>query len=171
MDILYTITTIITTTKLTNTKIKLQSKDGVVFEVDPEAVKVSSTIRHMLEDVEEQELGGGHKEEGEEAPPIILPVEPAPTKKPRTNADNKPPPIDERFKLWSDLDQQALFRLILAANFLDIKPLLDLTCDAVAKMIQGKTPEEIRQTFNIENDFTPKEEEQKKKEIEWCLDL
>jgi S-phase kinase-associated protein 1 len=27
-------------------------------------------------------------------------------------------------------------------------------------MIKGKTPEDIRKTFNIKNDFTPSEEEQ-----------
>merc|ERR1712048_621191 len=31
-----------------------------------------------------------------------------------------------------------------------------------------KTPEEIRKTFNIKNDFTPSEEEQVRKENEWC---
>lgn len=69
---------------------------------------------------------------------------------------------------FCEVDQSTLFNMILAANYLDIKPLLDLTCKCVANMIKGKTPEEIRQTFNIKNDFTPEEEEQIKKENEWC---
>ncbi|OWF34583.1 S-phase kinase-associated protein 1 [Mizuhopecten yessoensis] len=55
-----------------------------------------------------------------------------------------------------------------AANYLDIKGLLDVTCKTVANMIKGKSPEEIRKTFNIKNDFTPAEEEQVRKENEWC---
>jgi len=35
-------------------------------------------------------------------------------------------------------------------------------------MIKGKTPEEIRKTFNIKNDLTEAEEEQIRKENEWC---
>merc|ERR1719495_2106981 len=67
-----------------------------------------------------------------------------------------------------DLNQGTLFELILAANFLDIKGLLDVTCKTAANMIKGKTTEEIRQFFNIENDFTPSEEEQITRENEWC---
>jgi len=68
------------------------------------------------------------------------------------------------------MPQETLFELILAANYLDIKPLLDLTCAQVASMIKGKTTEEIRKQFNIVNDFTPEEEAQVREENRWCED-
>jgi len=37
-----------------------------------------------------------------------------------------------------------LFRLILAANYMDIRDLLNLACAKVASMIKGKSPDEIR---------------------------
>lgn len=67
-----------------------------------------------------------------------------------------------------NVEQVLLFELILAANYMDIKPLLDLTCATVASMIKGKTPEEIRTTFNISNDFSPEEEAQVREENKWC---
>ena len=63
---------------------------------------------------------------------------------------------------------RTLFQLILAANYMDIKSLLDLTCAKVASMLKGKTPEEIQKTFNIVNDFTPEEEAQVREENKWC---
>ena len=62
------------------------------------------------------------------------------------------------------------FELILAANYLDIKALLDLTCAKVASTIKGKSPEEIRTQFNISSDFTPEEEAQIREEQKWCED-
>ena len=47
----------------------------------------------------------------------------------------------------------------------ETKGLSDVTRKAVANMIEGKSPEEIRKTFNIKNDFTPAWEEQIRKEL------
>ncbi|GMH72437.1 hypothetical protein TrLO_g15558 [Triparma laevis f. longispina] len=76
--------------------------------------------------------------------------------------------VQSWYSEFVDVDQELLFELILAANYMDIKPLLDLTCATVASMIKGKTPEEIRKTFNIVNDFTPEEEAQVREENKWC---
>ena len=69
------------------------------------------------------------------------------------------------------VEQSMLFDLILAANYLDIRSLLDLTCKTVANMIKGKTPSEIRATFGIEKEFTDEEREQVRKENEWVEEL
>lgn len=61
-----------------------------------------------------------------------------------------------------------IFELILAANYLDIPGLLDLCCAKVASEIRGRSVEEIRSIFQIENDFTPEEEQQIRDENRWC---
>jgi len=157
------------------TTVKLQSSDEQEFEVDRAVAEMSVTIKNMLEDMEGV---------GSEAP-IPLPnvtgkilakvIEYCkyhlehPTPQSEEKKDEKRTddiiPWDSEF---CKVDQATLFELILAANYLDIKPLLDLTCKTVANMIKGKTPEEIRKTFNIKNDFTPEEEEQVRRENEWC---
>jgi len=94
--------------------------------------------------------------------------------------DYKPPPkplttnkISDLTSEWyakfmTQFDHETLFEIILGANFMNIKPLLDLSCATVASMIKGKTPEEIRTTFNIVNDFSPEEEKKIREENKWC---
>jgi S-phase kinase-associated protein 1 len=65
------------------------------------------------------------------------------------------------------VEQNLLFELVTAANFMDIKPLLDLTCLAVAVLIKGKQAGELRAMFNISNEFTPEEEAQVREENKW----
>ena len=74
---------------------------------------------------------------------------------------------DDYVKFVNLLTQEELFDLIHAANYMDIPPLLDLTCAKVASMIKGKTPNEIRRSFNIVNDFSPTEEAQLREDNSW----
>ena len=67
-------------------------------------------------------------------------------------------------------DHTLWLELINASNYLDIIPLLDLNMQLIASILKGKKPEEIRQCFNIKNDFTPEEEEAIRKENEWMDD-
>ncbi len=73
-------------------------------------------------------------------------------------------------KAFCDVDQAILFQLMIAANYLDIKALLELTCKTVASMINGKAPDEIRALFNITNDLTPEDEEKMRADYGWSLD-
>lgn len=60
--------------------------------------------------------------------------------------------------------QEFLFKLLLAANYLNIRPLLGLCCAKVASLMKGRTPDQIRAVFNIRNDYTQAEEEEVRKE-------
>lgn len=85
------------------------------------------------------------------------------------NLSELTPALDPWDVNFVSCEQDVLFEIILAANFMDIRPLLDLACAKVASMIKGKTPEEIRKTFNIKNDFTPEEEAAIREENKWCV--
>jgi S-phase kinase-associated protein 1 len=64
-------------------------------------------------------------------------------------------------------DQDMIFDLMLAAHFMDIKPLLDLTTVTVATLMLDKTAEQVRATFDLPNDFTPEEEQELIRENRW----
>ena len=69
--------------------------------------------------------------------------------------------VDQWYAEFIDIaDIDELRELIMAANYLDNKPLLELACAKfAAAYIKGKTVEEIRKGVGIVNDFTPEEEE------------
>lgn len=156
-------------------KVKLLSSDATEHEVDKDVAIMSGTVKNTLDDI------------GDIDAPVPLPnvtgkilskvIEycqyhyenpiPESEAKKYENRMGNIIPWDAEF---CKVDQATLFELILAANYLDIKPLMDLACKTVAGMLKGKTAEEIRQTFNIKNDFTPEEEMQVLKDSDWCED-
>ncbi|XP_072963790.1 SKP1-like protein 21 isoform X1 [Typha angustifolia] len=70
----------------------------------------------------------------------------------RSNKERKS--FDEKF---IRIDTKQLCELTSAADSLQLKPLVDLTSRALARMIEGKTPEEIRETFHLPDDLTEEE--------------
>jgi S-phase kinase-associated protein 1 len=151
-------------------QVTLQSQDGQEFKVEVNVAEMSETIKNLIEDAGVDQAVPLPNVTGKILSKVVEYC--------KYHVDN---PIEDKKdgeKRTDDIigwdldfckvDQPTLFELILAANYLDIKDLLDLTCKTVANMIKGKTVEEIRKTFNIKNDFTPEEEEQVRKENEWC---
>ena len=150
--------------------ITLKSIDGqVAVEVERTIAEKSKVIREMLEFTQEADEGQEaiisdipnlqvsgdiltkvvdwiryHKDEAQES-----------TEEPGTR---KRPELSQWDKDFLNVERSVLFDLILAANYLEIKGLLDITCAEVSKMIEGKTAEEIRQKFNIVNDLADAEE-------------
>ncbi|XP_010550803.1 PREDICTED: SKP1-like protein 1B [Tarenaya hassleriana] len=154
-------------------KIALKSSDGETFEVDEAVALESQTIKHMIED--------DCADNGIPLPNVTSKILSKVIEycKKHVDASVKTETAttystDDDLKNWDaefvKVDQATLFDLILAANYLNIKGLLDLTCQTVADMIKGKTPEEIRKTFNIKNDFTPEEEEEVRRENQWAFE-
>ncbi|CAE7367978.1 sconC [Symbiodinium sp. KB8] len=156
-------------------KITLSSQEGTRFEVPLRVANMSKLVETMTEDGDTEEevplmdvkasvlekviqFCTHHADPANAFPDIEKPLKTA-------NLAEVVPQWDASFV---EVEQEMLFELILAANYLDIKPLLDLTCAKVATMMKGKTPEEIRKVFNIKNDFTPEEEAQVREENRWC---
>ncbi|XP_043707040.1 SKP1-like protein 1A [Telopea speciosissima] len=182
---------------MSSAKVFLKSSDGETFEVDESVVRVSETLKNMIEDgcvddtitlpnvnskilpkvieyCKKQVTDNGSSKkkmkttingDGDEKGKKALPGEGEDFWKRKAEV--------EELKKWEaeymDIDQQVLYELMLAANYLDIKGLLDIAAEKVASMIRGRTPEQIREVFNVKNDFTPEEEEEIRKKNSWAF--
>ncbi|KAL9683223.1 hypothetical protein QQ045_015042 [Rhodiola kirilowii] len=62
------------------------------------------------------------------------------------------------------VDPTTIFDLMMAANYLDINGLLDLTCQTFADKM---TEELFKKIVSIKNDSTPEEEEEVRRENQW----
>ncbi|XP_044504068.1 SKP1-like protein 21 isoform X2 [Mangifera indica] len=62
--------------------------------------------------------------------------------------------FDEKF---IRMDTKRLCELTSAADSLQLKPLVDLTSRALARIIEGRSPEEIREIFHLPDDLTEEE--------------
>jgi hypothetical protein len=92
---------------------------------------------------------------------------------PLVNEENKLSEFDKSF--WNELEnaepeKKKLYDVISAANYLDMKYLLDSGCQYIADLMKGKKPDQIREMFGIENDFEPEEYAKIVEETKWAFE-
>ncbi|CAI0413096.1 unnamed protein product [Linum tenue] len=146
--------------------ITLKSSDGESFEVEEAVAMQSQTIKHMIED--------GCAGDGIPIPNVTGAILAKVLEFCKKHQHHAPDPDAEELKKWdaefAKVGQDTLYDLLMAANYLNIKDLLDLICQTVADIIKGKKPEEIRSYFKIKNDFTKEEEEEIRRENQWAFE-
>ena len=154
-------------------KVKLSTMDGEVVEVDKEIACKSILVKGIVDDSGIEDEIPLHSVKKAILDKIIVYCTyihqnaPPEIEKP-LRSNNLSDVVNEWYANFVNLEQEVLFELILAANFMDIKSLLELTTAKVASMIKGKSIPETRKFFNIENDFTPEEEAQIMDENKWA---
>ncbi|CAF2113101.1 unnamed protein product [Brassica oleracea var. botrytis] len=154
--------------------IVLKSSDDESFEVDEAVVLQSQFLSHVVEDCTAPE----HKIENVTGKILALVVEYCKNHVAVVDggANSSSAASADALKKWDDkfikqMDLSTVYDLITAANYLNIKGLLDLTCQGVADVIAAcKDHAEIRATLGIVSDYTAEEEAEVLKENEWAFD-
>jgi S-phase kinase-associated protein 1 len=159
----------------TSKTITLVSSDGEKFQVSEKAARRSQLIKGIIDDYPDDPEVPLHNVKSNILQRIISYLEYYKDTEPREI--EKPLPsinFNDCVDAWDfqfiELDIEVIFEIIFAANYMDIKPLLELASSKIASHIKGKSPEEIRKIFNIQNDFTPEEEAQIREENQWCME-
>ncbi|CAL0322613.1 unnamed protein product [Lupinus luteus] len=76
--------------------------------------------------------------------------------------------FDEEF--LKELEHDQLKELLHAANYLDVKEVLDFLCQAVADLIQDKSVKFVRKFFGVVNDYSVEEEEEIRRTHAWAFE-
>ncbi|KAL5704414.1 hypothetical protein ACHQM5_022849 [Ranunculus cassubicifolius] len=147
-------------------KVVLRSSDDVVFEVEQSVLVEAETIAHMIEEGCADDVIPVANVTGSILAMVIEYCKMHAGKSDKNDEELKT--WDKEFIYRGDLDN--LYWILLGANFLSVKGLLDLAAQRVADTIKGKTPEQIREIFNITNDFTPEEEAAIRREHAWAFE-
>jgi S-phase kinase-associated protein 1 len=153
--------------------IKIQSKEGKEFTLTKKAAELSVLLKSTIQDFQGD---------------IVVPLQEIDEKTTQKVVDylnywngNVPPEIEKPLKSsemkevtdeWSAtfvdaITLEELVDLTVAANFMEIQPMLDLTCAKIASMCKDKTEEEIFKTFGVTETFTEEEKAKIREENKW----
>ncbi|CAN6342146.1 unnamed protein product [Urochloa humidicola] len=142
----------------------LRCCDGEEFAVAVPVARKCGTIRNMIDD---DCVEGGVPLPNVTGPSMARVLEYLNTKAAAEEATGNNKEFEKGF--FEKMNKEALFGVIMAANYLNAEELQDAAMLCAADRITGKTVQEIREFFGLENDFTPEEEEEIRKENDWAF--
>jgi len=159
-------------------KIKMTSKDGKVITADAEVLKLGKFFADMLDKENDDEEDSETIEikletiDGEILEKVVAfckHYKEEPMKefeKPLKSSDAKDL-VQAWYAEFLKVENETLYAMIAAANFLNVQPMLDLTCASIAMMIRGKSGDDIRATFNL-GELSEEEKARRAEEDRWC---
>ena len=135
-----------------DTKVILISSDGEKIEISAKAAMRSTLIKDSIQDCRDDIIEfTANNVKGNILKKIVeylehyKDTEPKEIERPLPSQNFKEC-VDEFDFNFTDIDLNMIFEIVLASNYLDIKPLLELANAKVASILKGKTTEEIRRT-------------------------
>ena len=151
--------------------LQLVSEEGQKFEIESTTAEASGLIKTILQDEEGTEeipttVKAKYLEKIVAYMNHIQTTPPSEIEKPLKGEYREV--VSEWEYTFIDVSYDDMFEIMQSANYMDIKPLLALTCAKAASLIKGKSPQEVREMFNIENDFSPEEEAALIEENKWA---
>jgi S-phase kinase-associated protein 1 len=153
--------------------IKIQSKEGKEFSISKKAAEVSVLLKSTMQDFEGDVIVPLSEIDDKTAAKVVeylsqldgvIPIE---IEKPLKSAIMKEVTDEWSANFVDSITLEELVDITVAANFMEIQPLLDLTCAKIASLCKDKNEEEIFQTFGVTDTFTEEEKAKIREEHKW----
>ena len=139
---------------------EIKSGDNEVFHISREATKLSGTLTDFIEDNFAQPF----PVECVESKTLALVVQ---YLEQHAKKDVSKEEMEEFDRELVEGTENVKFALLLAANFMHCDPLIRLVADSVAENMRGKTVDELRIAYKVNDDFTEEEKEKIRNEGKW----
>jgi len=140
-----------------NKKIMLISQDDIQFEVSSNIIELSELIKTMICNSDEDDDNDVQEMPLPNVRSCVLAKvieycrhyfkEPMSEIEKPLISSKMGDVVNSWYANFVDIDDEMVFEILLAANYMDIKPLLNLCCATIASKCKGKTVEEMSEHF------------------------
>ncbi|XP_065858831.1 SKP1-like protein 14 [Euphorbia lathyris] len=148
-------------------KITLKTGDNTYFHVEESIAMEMATVRTFLSD-DDAEAGTAFPVPNVSAKYMSLIIQYIEEQlKFRADSERQEEKFKYDAKFVEVLGDEELKEILLAVHYLEIKSFLDMLYQAVADRIKNWSVERVRAFFGIDNDVSPEEEAENRREYAW----